>query len=71
MTARTYTAEERLRLAEAWRGGAAVSCPRCGTGLQPRPVPRPETVSYVRTRSWLTCPGCGRGLVADDPKGDR
>jgi hypothetical protein len=71
MTTRTYTAEERLRLVEAWQAGIALPCPRCGAALETRPVPRPEAVSYVRTRSWLTCPGCGRGLVADDPKGDR
>ena len=63
-----YSAEERRRLAAAWRAGDPVSCPRCGIPLQARSVPRPDAVSYVRTRSWLTCPGCGGALVADDPR---
>jgi hypothetical protein len=66
-----YTAEQEQIIRRDWgRDGAAV-CPVCRETLTGRPVPRPSAVSYVRRRSWLTCPGCRRTVVADDPRTGR
>ncbi|MEJ2541643.1 MAG: hypothetical protein P8188_17045 [Gemmatimonadota bacterium] len=63
-----FSREQKERLAAAWRARRAVVCPHCETRLVRDRVPTPEGVAYVRRRSWLRCPDCGRSLVADDPR---
>lgn len=63
----SYTTQEEAALRQAWKAGVQPDCPRCDRTLSARPVPRPGAVSYVRYRSWLSCPSCGRAVVADDP----
>lgn len=63
-----YSREEREVVTAAWRAGRRPSCPRCSKPLTREAVPGPPAVSYVRRRSWLRCPLCGSGVVADDPR---
>ncbi len=59
-----FTPVERRALEhELARGGSA--CPRCGSELETREVPPSGQVSYVRSRVWLLCGGCGGTAVVD------
>ena len=65
----TFSQAQEMALRLRWAANGEAACPMCGVPLEDRPVPQPSQVSYVRRRSWLTCPECRRTLVADDPKG--
>lgn len=69
LTRATFSSSEEADLRRTWRAHARASCPCCGVPLEARPVPTPKEVSYVRSRSWLTCPRCGRTVVVDDRRG--
>ncbi|MDT8342372.1 MAG: hypothetical protein RQ751_12735 [Longimicrobiales bacterium] len=64
----TLSATDQEQMRTRWRAGVRPSCPVCGVPVIDRPVPTPEGVSYVRRRSWLTCPRCGRQVIADDAR---
>lgn len=66
-----YTVEQEQVIRSDWGRQGSARCPVCGEDMIARPVPQPAAVSYVRRRSWLTCGGCGRTLVADDPRTGR
>jgi hypothetical protein len=56
---------EARALAAAMDEGRPLTCPRCGTALDRRPVPPRRDVSYVRDRLWLVCPQCHATGVLD------
>lgn len=61
----SFTAAERRRIAAALVESSAPSCPACGERLDVRPVEPPKSVSYVRRRLWLLCPGCRKTGAVD------
>jgi len=62
----SFTREEQRAIERAHRADSPLVCPRCATDLDSRPVARPPTVSYVRHRTLVTCPGCGCHAAIDD-----
>lgn len=59
-----FTSAEVVGLEAAQGAGRPLLCPRCATPLDARPVHPPETVSYVRSRLVVVCPGCrGHGAL--------
>jgi len=65
MTPTHYSRDEEREVVRGLREGQAPACPRCGSLMQVQEVLPREEVPYVRTRIWLTCPGCRRSLVLD------
>ncbi|HSW29496.1 MAG TPA: hypothetical protein VLH75_08455 [Longimicrobiales bacterium] len=53
-----FSPGETRALAAALDAGRPLTCPRCATLLDRRPVPPRRDVSYVRDRLWLVCPLC-------------
>ena len=68
LTRPTFSPRAASDLRRLWKEVGAAHCPECRIPLVPEPVPQPREVAYVRRRSWLTCPGCGRSVIADDPR---
>ena len=68
LTRPTFAPGVESALRRLWREEGAAQCPECRIPLVAEPVPQPRDVAYVRRRSWLTCPGCGRSVIADDPR---
>ncbi len=60
-----FTQDELRALAAALGGGRPLTCPRCATPLDRRPVPPRRDVPYVRDRLWLVCPACHSTGVLD------
>ena len=53
-----YTLADGQEIEGAFRAGDALTCPRCGTALDVRPVPPRADVSYVRDRLLVVCSSC-------------
>jgi hypothetical protein len=60
-----FSPGEARALAAALDAGRPLTCPRCATPLDRRPVPPRRDVSYVRDRLWLVCPSCHATGVLD------
>lgn len=60
-----FTAAERRDLARALAAGGTPRCPACDIELSQRRVPPSKQVAYVRRRTWLLCPECGRTGAVD------
>ena len=60
-----HTHPDEGEIERAFRAGDALSCPRCGTALDLRPVPPRTDVSYVRDRLLVVCSSCHRTHVLD------
>jgi hypothetical protein len=57
--------DEVRAIARALAEGRPLTCPRCSTALDRRPVPPRRDVAYVRDRIWVVCPGCHSTGVLD------
>jgi hypothetical protein len=57
--------DERRALEAAVASGSSVSCPRCGSVMDARPVDPGPAISYVRHRVLLVCTGCHRAASVD------
>jgi len=62
---RRYTQADEHEIEHAFRAGTALTCPRCGTPLDVRPVPPRADVSYVRDRLLVVCSSCHAAHVLD------
>ncbi|HUG39180.1 MAG TPA: hypothetical protein VMM12_01780 [Longimicrobiales bacterium] len=67
----SFTADERRRIEAALAAGREPLCPACGGVLDRRRVRPAASVSYVRRREWLLCPGCRRSGAVDVREGER
>lgn len=60
-----YTQADEHKIEGAFRAGDALTCPRCTTALDVRPVPPRTDVSYVRDRLLVVCSSCHGTHVLD------
>jgi hypothetical protein len=63
-----FDAAQRRALEAALRDGQELLCPVCSRVLSEQTVQAPESVSYVRRRVWVLCPGCMRTASLDVKK---